>query len=175
MSSSQHIAVIKGNNVTNDQKDFVNLWSKEYFGEVAVAQGLKKAPVHWRLFLSHEDSLVSHVALTEFKVAVDDKELVVSGAVGGLLTAKSLMGNGYGNALMDQAEKHIFEELGLDFGILFCLAELVPFYERRGWKLVTKPVTLAQKSGSITWSESVMVLTSDQTLADSTFHVPFQN
>jgi len=73
------------------------------------------------------------------------------GAVGGLFTPSALQGRGYGNAVMDRAEAFIFDELKLSMGILFCLPVPVSFYSARRWSLVIPPVTLAQKSGLVTW------------------------
>ena len=170
---NQKIHVVRGNEVTQKEEGFINLWSQEYFGEVAVSRGLKKAPVHWRIFLSDGGKLVSHVALTEFTIEVNGCTQV-AGAVGGLFTDKKIMGQGYGNKLMDYAEQYIFEQLDLKMGILFCLSSLVPFYSSRQWDLVDSPVTLAQKTKNVTWGESVMTLSREAVASDMSIHVPRQ-
>jgi hypothetical protein len=171
---SSLIDVATGNDLTSDQEKFVNVWSKEYFDHVAVSRDLKKASVHWRLFLTVDGELTGHVALTEFMVIIDGREQSC-GAVGGLLTARTKMGKGYGNQLMDAAETFIFERLAFESAILFCLPDLVPFYGHRGWTTIQTPVTLEQSAGIITWPESVMTLRGQPVIsADSIIHVPKQ-
>ena len=167
-----YLDVMRGNNVTPAQEQFINHWNQCYFGEVAVAKGLTKAPVHWRLILRKDQCLLSHVALTELGIEMDG-QMKKAGAVGGLFTPHSLQGMGHGNSLMDRAEEFIFDRLKLSMGILFCLPELVSFYSRRHWSLVTPPVTLEQKGGLATWGAAVMILFADRTQSGQhSIHVP---
>ncbi|HBJ86240.1 MAG TPA: hypothetical protein DDZ88_20725 [Verrucomicrobiales bacterium] len=171
-SPTCHLDIIRGDDVTPAQAEFINRWNQLYFGEVAVAQGLAKAPVHWRLLLRDDKCLLSHVALTEMTVELDGR-CVNCGAVGGLFTPRNFQGKGYATALMDRAEAFIFAELKLTPGILFCLAELVPFYARRGWSLVERPVTLEQANGMVTWGAAVMLLSADRSQhGQHRIHVP---
>lgn len=164
--------VLQGNDVTPLQEEFINHWNQHYFGEVAVSKGLAKAPVHWRLLLRDGQSMLSHVALTELAIEMDGQPMK-TGAVGGLFTPSNIQGRGYGNAVMDRAEAFIFDKLKLSMGILFCLPELVTFYSRRHWSLVIPPVTLAQKSGLVTWGAAVMILSADRTQSGQhSVHVP---
>ena len=156
-SNKYELDLITGNDVTPMQEEFINHWSQFYFGNVGVSRGLAQAPVHWRLILRDGDHLLSQVGLTQLDIEIDG-QLQTAGAIGGLFTPTNLQKNGYGNALLDQAEAFIFGKLNLPMGILFCLPELVPFYARRNWSLITQPVTLQQKSGVTTWGAAVMVL-----------------
>lgn len=175
MPASDHrIDLIKGDDLTPAQGEFVNHWSRHFFGDVAVSRNLAKASVHWRLILREGEELLSQVAVTELEVEADGRGQVM-GAVGGLFTPPHHQKNGFGNALMDEAERFIFEELKLPISILFCLPELVPFYAARGWSPVDAPVTLQQKDGAATWGAAVMVLSPARTRLDfSTLHVPKQ-
>jgi len=74
-----------------DQEPFINHWNQHFFGEVAVAKGMAKAPVHWRLLLRDGECLLNHVAITEMTVELDGHR-VVCGAVGGLFTPPDLQG-----------------------------------------------------------------------------------
>jgi GNAT superfamily N-acetyltransferase len=167
------IDLIRGNEVTPAQAEFINHWNQHYFGEVAVAKGLAKAPVHWRLLLRDDACPLCHVAITEMKVELDGHR-VPCGAVGGLFTPTELQGMGYATALMDRAEAFIFDDLELSMGILFCLPELVPFYASRGWSLVEEAVTLEQGPRVVTWGASVMLLAADRSQhGRHHIHVPF--
>lgn len=167
--------IISGNSVTLEQEQFVNHWYQRYFGQVAVAKGLNHAPVHWRLILRNGEALLSHIALTELTVEMNG-ELKRVGAVGGLFTPTHLQGLGYGTSIMDRAEEFIFERLKLSVAILFCLPELVTFYTKRRWSLVTSPVTLEQKTGPIIWGAAVMLLSVDRSQSGNHhIHVPISS
>ncbi len=178
MNSSEnpnyHLEVIEGNDLSAEQEEFINYWNQHYFGEIAVAKGLAKAPVHWRLILSEDRNLLSHVALTGMKIELNVERIKV-GAVGGLFTPPELQGRGHATALMDHAEDFLFDRLELPACILFCLPELVPFYTRRGWSLVEGPVTLQQKTGVVTWGAAAMLLNANQGQSvNHTIHVPMK-
>ena len=46
----------------------------------------------------------------------------------------------------------------VEFGMLFCLPRLAPFYERQGWRLVEDEVEIDQPDGPIVWPYHIMVL-----------------
>lgn len=168
------IAVVPGDSVPPEQQEFINHWSHSYFGDVSVSKDRKSAPVHWRLLLQSDGNLLSHVAISELAIELDGQRLI-AGSIGGLLTPTHLQGKGYASALMDRAEEFIFADLKLSMGILFCLSALVPFYARRGWIQVTRPVTLQQQSGSIEWGAEVMVFgPNEQRTGNHSIHVPNQ-
>jgi len=48
--------------------------------------------------------------------------------------------------------------LGVEFGLLVCEEDVVPFYERLGWQVVEGPLTFDQPGGQATWPAVVMVL-----------------
>jgi len=166
--------LIAGDDMTPTQEEFINHWSQFYFGNVAVSRGLAQAPVHWRLILRDGADLLSQVGVTELDLKIDG-HLQRAGALGALFTPTNLKKNGYGNALLDHAEEFIFGTLNLPMGILFCLPELVPFYARRSWSLITQPVTLEQKSGVTTWAAAAMVLFQNRVQSgDHVIHMPIQ-
>lgn len=168
------IDVVRGHEVTPEQQDFINYWTHAYFGDVAVCKDKKAAPVHWRLMLRNDGEILSQVAITELDIEIDGRK-VTAGSIGGLLTPTHLQGNGHANSLMDRAEEFIFTDLNLPMGILFCLSELVPFYAKRGWMSLTRPVTLQQKRGPIEWDAEVMVLGHREQLnGNLSIHVPNQ-
>lgn len=167
-------ALISGNDVSLEQETFINRWTQTYFGEVTVSRGLSTAPVHWRWILSCQGEMVSHVAITELEIDFDGRRLT-AGAVGALFTAIEFQGSGCANVLMDRAEEHIFSGLELPFGILFCLPALVPFYAKRQWTEIARPVSLQQVSGDRMWGAATMIVSPDKTqTGEHSIHVPNQ-
>ncbi|MDF1739619.1 MAG: GNAT family N-acetyltransferase [Verrucomicrobiales bacterium] len=168
------IDVVRGQDVTPEQQEFISYWTHLYFKDVTVCNDKKAAPVHWRLMLRNEGEILSQVAITELEIEIDGQK-VTAGSIGGLLTPTHLQGNGHANSLMERAEKFIFTDLNLPMGILFCLPGLVPFYARRGWTPITRPVTLQQKCGPVEWGAEVMVLErGEHLIGDRSIHVPNQ-
>ncbi|MAS92607.1 MAG: hypothetical protein CMO55_05365 [Verrucomicrobiales bacterium] len=172
--SDDSLDIIRCDEVTPEQAAFINRWSEAYFGEIVISEDYAKAPVHWRLLLRDDDLMVSQVAITELQIEFDGKRLTV-GALGGLFTAEKVQGRGYASSLMDQAEAFIFDTLKFPMGILFCLPSLVPFYSRRKWTEITRPVSLAHKNGDQIWGAAVMILFPDKAqTGDHAIHVPHQ-
>jgi hypothetical protein len=59
---------------------------------------------------------------------------------------------------MSEAARFMCADLGVEFGMLFCLPRVVHFYERQGWHLVKDEVEIDQPGGRIVWPYHVMVL-----------------
>lgn len=172
---SVQIEIISQGELSGDYARFAEKWSRIYFQpESSVGDEHQLAGVHWRLFLRSGDELVSHVGLTEYLIMLDGRPEYV-GAVGGLFTQRNAMGKGHASRLMDEAEAFIFGRLAFRFGILFCLAALVPFYARRGWVQLRTSVTLEQQRGLATWPEATMIFSRENKPSPSALvHVPIQ-
>ena len=61
------------------------------------------------------------------------------------------------HAAMLQAQEFICHELGAEFGMLFCLPRLEPFYARQGWQALEDEVEIDQPAGKVVWPYRVMV------------------
>lgn len=111
----------------------------------------------WRFILLLDGVPVSHVKVTEGKGLIGSNVRKLAG-IGGVMTLPAFQQQGFASRLLDRAEDFIFSEVGADLGWLFCLEELVPYYARRGWRLVEAQVTVEQPSGSLVWPEKAMAL-----------------
>lgn len=152
------IEVIAEADLTAEQTEFAAFWTHKYFGHVSACQNRDQANVHWRMFVRDNGELVSHLSLTELAVQLDDSVLN-AGSIGSVFTVKSRLGEGFANQLMDYAEDFLLQQSEFPLAILFCLPELVPFYQQRDWQTVTVPVTLEQTSREVlTWGEECMIL-----------------
>ena len=152
------IEVVSESEITGKQQEFIEHWITEYFSEFDQQSHHDKAEVNWRLFLSHRGQLTSHLTLSELQVDIGNKH-IVAGAIGSLFTAKPYQGQGHANRLLDFAEDFLLQQLQSKCGILFCLGNLVPFYERRGWQLFTGGVAFNSHDGSQQqWKHSAMFL-----------------
>lgn len=124
--------------------------------------GIEDANYTWRpkelhFILDVDNDPVSHVGLIDHTVSVAGQPVRVAG-VGGVATAGDMHGRGYARKTLRHAVKYMCEELKVEFGLLFCLDRLMPFYARQNWQLLHEPVEIDQPSGRMTSPLNVMVL-----------------
>jgi hypothetical protein len=123
--------------------------------------GLEDAGYRWRPkdyhFVTEEGGrALSHVGVVKAAVSVGGRRLTVGG-VGGVVTVPEAQGRRLVHAAMRQADEFICRELGADFGMLFCLPRLEPFYARQGWQALEDEVEIEQPDGKVVWPYRVMV------------------
>jgi hypothetical protein len=114
-------------------------------------------PKNLHVILEVDGQAMSHVGLLEHNVNVAGQSVRVGG-VGGVATNGEMHGRGYAQKTMRYAERVMCEEMKVEFGLLFCLDRLKPFYERQNWQLVQEPVEFEQPSGKMISPLNVMVL-----------------
>ena len=124
--------------------------------------GVEDANFRWRPkdfhFVTEEDGrAVSHVGVLKTQVKAGGRALTVGG-VGGVVTVPEAQGRRLVHEAMRQAASFICHELGAEFGMLFCLPRLAPFYARQGWLPVEDEVEIEQPAGKVVWPYHVMVL-----------------
>jgi hypothetical protein len=130
-------------------------WGKDIFG-------LEDAAFRWRPkemhFVTEEGGqALSHVGLIKTLVRAGGQEVTVGG-IGGVVTRPEAQGRRLVHAAMRETARYMCEELGVEFGMLFCLPRLTPFYEQQGWRLVEEEVEIDQPDGPVVWPYHVMVL-----------------
>lgn len=124
--------------------------------------GMEAHPLSWRekewhFFVDVDGEPVSHVGVLRHDVLVDGVPVPVAG-LGGVITEPGFQGRGFAQELLREATAFMTDELGADFGFLFCLPRLVPFYERLGWQRLPGPVLIEQAGGTLESPVEVMVL-----------------
>ena len=108
------------------------------------------------------DLLVSHVQVIPIEVHGRDRDLAIGG-VSGVLTYPQFRGEGHATALLRAAAEHI-DRQGFDLGMLFCGPEMIPFYERLGWRALPEGRVLV--GGADLREDLVMVLGDEAALPD---------
>ena len=141
--------------LTDEEKQSLFGWGENIFG-------LEDAGFSWRgkdfHFVTEEDGrAVSHVGVIKTQVKAGGRALTVGG-VGAVVTVPEAQGRRLVHEAMRQVASFICHELGADFGMLFCLPRLAPFYARQGWLLVEDEVEIEQPAGPVVWPYHVMVL-----------------
>lgn len=130
-------------------------WGENIFGVEDNKYTWRPKEVH--IVLDVDGLAASHVGLVDHTVLVGGRPVRVAG-VGGVATNGEMHGRGYARKAMNFATAFMRDEMKVEFGLLFCLDRLVPFYEQQGWRLLTEPVEVEQPSGRIPAPLNVMVL-----------------
>ena len=140
--------------LTDEERQALFFWGKDIFG-------IEDADYRWRPKALHFVTVeggraLSHVGLVKTTVKAGGREVTVGG-VGAVVTVPEAQGRHLVHAAMREAAAYMREELGVEFGMLFCLPRLAPFYGRQGWRLVEEEVEIEQPSGKVVWPYRVMV------------------
>lgn len=143
-------------------KEFTEEDRQRLFGWGENIFGIEDGKYVWRpkdlhVILDVDGKAASHVGLIEHDVSVAGQMVRVAG-IGGVATNGEMHGRGYAQKAMRFAKQHMCEKLKVEFGLLFCLDRLKPFYERQSWQPVLDPVEFEQPSGKMLSPLNVMVL-----------------
>jgi hypothetical protein len=143
-------------------KELTDAERQRLFGWGENIFGMEDAKYSWRpkelhFILDVDGDPVSHVGLIDHTVSVAGQPVRVAG-VGAVVTAGEMHGRGYAQKTLRYAEKYMCEEWKVEFGLLFCLDRLLPFYARQNWQLLKEPVEFDQPAGKMVSPLNVMVL-----------------
>ena len=150
---SEEIRLVR--ELTDEERQRLFGWGENIFGIEDNKYVWRPKDLHFILYV--DEMAMSHVGLVEQTVDVAGQAVRVAG-VGGVATNGQVHGRGYAQKTMRFAEKYMCEEMNVEFGLLFCLDRLKPFYERQGWQLLHDPVEFEQPSGRMISPINVMVL-----------------
>jgi GNAT superfamily N-acetyltransferase len=150
---SEEIRVVE--ELTEEDRSRLFGWGENIFGIEDNKYRWRPKDLHVILYV--EEEAASHVGLIDHIVDVGGRGVRVGG-VGAVVTAGHLHGRGYAQKTLRYAEKLMCEDLKVEFGMLFCLDRLKPFYEGQGWQLLHEPVEFDQPSGKMVSPMNVMVL-----------------
>ncbi len=103
---------------------------------------------HWRekdwcVVVYDNGQAISQVEILKHTVAVKGERVLVGG-IGGVVTIPAKQGQGYARLALQRAVEFMKTDLQVQFGLLFCLPRLIPFYERLGWQVLSDPVLIQQ-------------------------------
>ena len=141
--------------LTDEERQSLFFWGKDIFGIEDAAYRWRPKELH---FITEEDGqALSHVGLVRTKVKAGGQEVTVCG-IGGVVTRPEAQGRRLVHAAMQEAARYMCADMGVEFGMLFCLPRLAPFYEQQGWQFVEAEVEIDQPDGPVVWPYRVMVL-----------------
>lgn len=143
------------NSLTEEEWQRLFGWGEDIFQSEHL--NLRWRGKDFHILVDVDGRAVAHVGMLQHTVSVGSRPVQVCG-IGGVVTTPEAQGRGCASRAMRYAEDFMRGGWAVDFGLLFCRDQLVPFYERLGWQLVEEPVKIEQPSGTITSPLFVMVL-----------------
>ena len=144
--------------MTDEERKTLFEWGKNIFGVEEMAYQWR--PKVWHFFVEEGGKVVSHVGVVEAAVRAGDREVKVGG-IGGVVSVPEVQGRGHIHKTMQRAVEFMRHELQVEFGMLFCLPRLVPFYGRQGWLLLEETVEFEQPAGPVVSPFRSMILSWD--------------
>lgn len=130
-------------------------WGENLFGVLPF--DLSWRTKDWHVVAYDEGAAVAHAGALRHDVLVDGRPMPVGG-LGGVITVLEYRNRGLAQLVVQEAVAFMAGELGAEFGFLFCLPRLVPFYEKMGWQALASPVLIDQPGGEIESPVVSMVL-----------------
>lgn len=124
-------------------------WNKDLFGMVSAGFDW----IQWRdaetRFIGYEDNQpVSHVGVLNHLLPSKENPLKIGGIVE-VVTIPHARNKGYAQKLLQEAIEYMIRETHSDFGLLFCMPVVVPYYKRLGWQLIENTIIFDQDSGKV--------------------------
>jgi len=111
----------------------------------------------WHVLVRTDGQIVTNIDIVERTGTVGGQPVRLGG-VGGVTTRRAWRGHGLASAALRKAAAFMRDELGVEFGLLICDDERIPFYRRLGWQVVEGPLTFDQPEGKVIFPDVTMVL-----------------
>lgn len=143
-----------GEMTPSDQEHVDHLIGQAFGAEVA---DYAWADVDWHVLVWIEGELASHVEIIDRTGTVGGQPMRLGG-IGGVATASEWRGRGLATVGMSKAAQFLCGDLDVEFGLLICGQEMMPFYHRLGWQITAGPLVFDQPEGKVTFHDVVMVL-----------------
>ena len=149
------VEIKRTGDMTPSEQEHVDHLIGQVFGAEVV--GYTWADVDWHVLGWVEGKLASHVEIIERTGTVGGQPVRLGG-IGGVASAADWRRRGLATLAMEKAAEFMCGGLDVEFGLLICGQEMVPFYRRLGWKVVDAPLVFDQPEGKVTFDDVVMVL-----------------
>jgi predicted GNAT family N-acyltransferase len=153
-SDQWEIQIQPTKSITFDVLESIHALLRETF--VEVGDITHWSDVDWHIIVRIGEELVSHVEIVERDARVGRDQIKLAG-IGGVLTLPEWRGLGLAQAGMQKTQEFMCEELAVDFGLLMCDREMVPYYSRLGWVEVDGPLIYDQPQGKVYFDDAVMI------------------
>jgi aminoglycoside 2'-N-acetyltransferase I len=123
----------------------------------AYLSGIKWAKPDWAVMVWEDEDMVSNIHIIERTIKVGD-ESVRLGGVGNIATKVEWRKRGYASAALNVAKSFLLNPLHVDFGLMIATKEIIPRYEKVGWRVIADSLLVDQADGKTRLNYPVMVL-----------------
>ncbi|HWM92789.1 MAG TPA: GNAT family N-acetyltransferase [Thermoanaerobaculia bacterium] len=141
--------------LTESERQALFGWGEDLFG--VSPYGLQWRSKDWHFVLYEDGAPRSNASVLRHETVLGGRPTMVGG-LGSVITVPEARGRGFARQVIDRATEFLQKELGVSFGLLFCLPRLVPFYESQGWQVVEQGVLIDQPGGKVPAPTRVMIL-----------------
>jgi GNAT superfamily N-acetyltransferase len=138
------IEVVAHDEASAALKDEIRTWLGGVWTKVP--GGIEWAHPEWHVLLALDGQRVSHVGIVRRGVAVASSCVEVGG-ICAVTTKPPWRGRGYATVALRRAVRFVHDDLHLEFGLLECEPEMVPFYEQAGWRPLDEHATCLLPDG----------------------------
>lgn len=102
----------------------------------------------WGAFIRDANQLVAYIGMLVRQGKCDDRPVLIGG-IGGVKSHPEVRGKGYASAGMKEAGAFLTQVQKVDFSLLVCRDELIPYYGRLGWQAFDGEMLVDQISGKV--------------------------
>jgi GNAT superfamily N-acetyltransferase len=88
-----------------------------------------------------------------------NERAVKLGGIGGVKTHPASRGRGIATTAIQRALDFFREQGEVDFGLLVCESDLVPFYERLGWRKFPGELMVTQRQATVPFTFNLVMTT----------------
>ena len=111
----------------------------------------------WTVSVKLDGQAVCHVGIVERAGTVNGQPVKLGG-IGGVATLPGWRRHGYAEAALRTAAEFMRNELRVEFGLLICGDQMMPYYGKLGWQPVAGPLMFDQPTGKITFGDSTKIM-----------------
>jgi len=141
--------------VTDEERQTLFGWGDDIFRARDIRFHCRKSDVHY--LGTVDGQLVSHAGMVKAEVQVAGQPIAVGG-IGGVVTVGTAQRKGYAERMLQQALAYMGETWQVEFGMLFCLPHVLPFYAGLGWQQIASPISIEQPEGRVLSPLAAMVM-----------------
>jgi hypothetical protein len=109
------------------------------------------------LLYANGDGPFTHAAALRHHAHANGRSVLIGG-IGGVVTIPDAQGRGYATQVVRHVTSFLCDEWKVDFGLLFCIDRMLPYYQRLEWRKVMCEVLLDQPDGKVVCPFHVMAL-----------------
>ena len=149
------IEIQSNHQVPEDERRQMDAWLDQVFGYDNL--GIEWAKDDWSVLARLDGQVVSHVGIVE-RIGTVEGQPVRLGGIGGVATLPDRRRHGYAEAALRTAAEFMRNELRVEFGLLICGDQMMPYYGKLGWQLVEGPLMFDQPKGKVTFGDSTKIM-----------------